>query len=702
MEPTTGKAKYYILMETLKEQILSGTIKPGQKLPSENELTREYALSRHTVRKALALLENEGYITAQHGKGTFCSERVIQRHNSKNIAVTGYDNSLIGQSSPIGITTIAHPQEKLGEMAAELILEKNQKSPGRRKQRQTPDFPGTHRKRIHRRKKSVNRDEKIEKNPREEKTMGMDAKTAILEQKTALGIEFGSTRIKAVLIGADNAPIASGDHEWENRYDNGVWTYTLEDIWTGLQDAYTKMAADVKEKYDITLTRVGAIGFSAMMHGYMAFDKAGNLLVPFRTWRNNITEEASEKLTDLFGFHIPQRWTIAHLYQAILNGEPHVADIDYVTTLAGYIQWKMTGERVVGIGEASGIFPIDSETNTYFADMIAKFDEAVADKAYSWKALDVLPHVLTAGDNAGVLTKEGAALLDMSGNLEAGIPLCPPEGDAGTGMAATNSVRVRTGNVSAGTSVFAMIVLEKNLSKVYPEIDMVTTPSGHPVAMVHCQNCTSDLNAWVNLFREFAQTFGMKISTNDLFGKLYNKALEGDADCGGLLAYNYFSGEHVTGFNEGRPVFARTPDAKFNLANFMRVNLFTSLGALKVGLDILMKEEHVQVDQILGHGGLFKTKGVGQKILAGAIDAPVSVMETAGEGGAWGIALLASYMINKEENETLEDYLDAKVFAGNAGTKMDPDPADVAGFEVFTERYKKGLPIERAAVESLK
>ena len=532
--------------------------------------------------------------------------------------------------------------------------------------------------------------------------MGMDAKTAILEQKTALGIEFGSTRIKAVLIGVDNAPIASGDHEWENRYDNGVWTYTLEDIWTGLQDAYTKMAADVKEKYDITLTRVGAIGFSAMMHGYMAFDKAGNLLVPFRTWRNNITEEASEMLTDLFGFHIPQRWTIAHLYQAILNGEPHVADIDYVTTLAGYIQWKMTGERVVGIGEASGIFPIDSETNTYFADMIAKFDEAVADKAYSWKALDVLPHVLNAGDNAGVLTKEGAALLDMSGNLEAGIPLCPPEGDAGTGMAATNSVRVRTGNVSAGTSVFAMIVLEKNLSKVYPEIDMVTTPSGHPVAMVHCQNCTSDLNAWVNLFREFAQTFGMEISTNDLFGKLYNKALEGDADCGGLLAYNYFSGEHVTGFNEGRPVFARTPDAKFNLANFMRVNLFTSLGALKVGLDILMKEEHVQVDQILGHGGLFKTKGVGQKILAGAIDAPVSVMETAGEGGAWGIALLASYMINKEENETLEDYLDAKVFAGNAGTKMDPDPADVAGFEVFTERYKKGLPIERAAVESLK
>ena len=503
-----------------------------------------------------------------------------------------------------------------------------------------------------------------------------------------------------MLVGDACKPVAQGDFTWENRLENGVWTYPLDEVWRGVQAAYAALAADVQARYDQPLTTVGCIGISAMMHGYLPFDAAGNLLVPFRTWRNNITEEASEKLTDLFGFHIPQRWTIAHLYQAILNGEPHVADIDYVTTLAGYIQWKMTGERVVGIGEASGIFPIDSETNTYFADMIAKFDEAVADKAYSWKALDVLPHVLTAGDNAGVLTKEGAALLDMSGNLEAGIPLCPPEGDAGTGMAATNSVRVRTGNVSAGTSVFAMIVLEKNLSKVYPEIDMVTTPSSHPVAMVHCQNCTSDLNAWVNLFREFAQTFGMKISTNDLFGKLYNKALEGDADCGGLLAYNYFSGEHVTGFNEGRPVFARTPDAKFNLANFMRVNLFTSLGALKVGLDILMKEEHVQVDQILGHGGLFKTKGVGQKILAGAIDAPVSVMETAGEGGAWGIALLASYMINKKDGEDLADFLDENVFKGNEGSTLAPEAEGVKGFDAFMNRYMKGLGIERAAVES--
>ena len=531
--------------------------------------------------------------------------------------------------------------------------------------------------------------------------MGMDAKTAILEQKTALGIELGSTRIKAVLIGADNAPIASGDHEWENRYDNGVWTYTLEDIWTGLQDAYTKMAADVKEKYDITLTRVGAIGFSAMMHGYMAFDKAGNLLVPFRTWRNNITEEASEKLTDLFGFHIPQRWTIAHLYQAILNGEPHVADIDYVTTLAGYIQWKMTGERVVGVGEASGIFPIDSETNTYFADMIAKFDEAVADKAYSWKALDVLPHVLTAGDNAGVLTKEGAALLDMSGNLEAGIPLCPPEGDAGTGMAATNSVRVRTGNVSAGTSVFAMIVLEKNLSKVYPEIDMVTTPSGHPVAMVHCQNCTSDLNAWVNLFKEFADSIGADVDMNQMYGTLYNKALEGDADCGGILSYGNYAGEPITNVEKGRPMVVRTPETKFNLANFMRSHLYTALGVIKVGMDILTKDEGVEIDTVLGHGGLFKTKGVGQKILADAINTPVVVMETAGEGGPWGMAILAEYMVKREEGEKLEDYLKNKVFGSDGGSRIDPDPEGVAGYEAFMETYKKGLDVERRACADL-
>ena len=530
--------------------------------------------------------------------------------------------------------------------------------------------------------------------------MGMDAKTAILEQKTALGIEFGSTRIKAVLIGADNAPIASGDHEWENRYDNGVWTYTLEDIWTGLQDAYTKMAADVKEKYDITLTRVGAIGFSAMMHGYMAFDKAGNLLVPFRTWRNNITEEASEKLTDLFGFHIPQRWTIAHLYQAILNGEPHVADIDYVTTLAGYIQWKMTGERVVGVGEASGIFPIDSETNTYFADMIAKFDEAVADKAYSWKALDVLPHVLTAGDNAGVLTKEGAALLDMSGNLEAGIPLCPPEGDAGTGMAATNSVAPRTGNVSAGTSIFAMVVLEKALSKVYPEIDMVTTPAGDPVAMVHCNNCTSDLNAWVELLAQNAELCGAKVNKGELFTKLFNLSLQGAPDCGGVIPVNYYSGEGVTHFDAGRPMLLRGPESDFSLANLMRANIYSAFATLAIGLDIL-NEEHVALDTLLGHGGLFKTPGVAQRYLAAAAHTAVTCTETAGEGGPYGMALLAAYRVEHADGETLANYLQNRVFAGAASTTLNPDAADEAGFAAFLKEYKKALCAERTAVETM-
>ena len=528
--------------------------------------------------------------------------------------------------------------------------------------------------------------------------MGMDAKTAILEQKTALGIEFGSTRIKAVLIGADNAPIASGDHEWENRYDNGVWTYTLEDIWTGLQDAYTKMAADVKEKYDITLTRVGAIGFSAMMHGYMAFDKAGNLLVPFRTWRNNITEEASEKLTDLFGFHIPQRWTIAHLYQAILNGEPHVADIDYVTTLAGYIQWKMTGERVVGIGEASGIFPIDSETNTYFADMIAKFDEAVADKAYSWKALDVLPHVLTAGDNAGVLTKEGAALLDMSGNLEAGIPLCPPEGDAGTGMAATNSVAPRTGNVSAGTSIFAMVVLEKPLSKVYPEIDMVTTPDGAAVAMVHCNNCTSDLNAWVDLLAESAALCGANIDKGALFTLLFNESLHGAPDCGGITPVNYISGESVTHLDAGVPLLLRRPDSAFTLANFMRANIYSAFATLAMGLEILRKE-NVAVNTLLGHGGIFKTPGVAQRYLAAAAGAPVTCMETAGEGGAWGMALLAAYRLHRADGETLAAYLNRCVFADAQSTTLFPDPAEQSGFAAFLTQYQTALKAERAVVK---
>jgi len=530
----------------------------------------------------------------------------------------------------------------------------------------------------------------------------METKQVIMEGKTVIGIEFGSTRIKAVLIGEDHAPVASGDHEWENRLENGIWTYTLEDIWTGLQDCYKKMTEDVQKQYGVAVEKLGAIGFSAMMHGYLAFDRAGELLVPFRTWRNTITQEASEALTEAFQFHIPQRWSIAHLYQAILNGEAHVPDVDFITTLDGYIHWQLTGEKVLGVGSASGMFPIDSDTKDYYASMIRKFDELVAPKGFPWKVADLLPKVLVAGDNAGTLTAEGAKKLDPTGTLQAGCPLCPPEGDAGTGMAATNSVKQRTGNVSAGTSVFAMIVLEKALEKVHEEIDMVTTPSGDAVAMVHCNNCTSDLNAWVNIFKEFAESFGMDVNMDQLFGTLYHKALEGDKDCGGLLAYNYFSGEHITGFEEGRPMFVRTPDSRFNLANFMRANLYTSLGALKVGLDILMKEEKVAVDRITGHGGLFKTKGVGQSILAGAMDATVSVMKTAGEGGAWGIALLASYMIQKDAGETLEDYLQQKVFGGDEGEKMDPNPEDVKGFDEFICRYRAGFPIERAAVDCLK
>ncbi len=528
-----------------------------------------------------------------------------------------------------------------------------------------------------------------------------NVKDVIESGKAVLGIELGSTRIKAVLIGEDHAPVASGDHEWENRLENGNWTYSLDDIWTGLRDSYQNLAADVQNRYGVTLKKIGSIGFSAMMHGYMAFDKEGNLLVPFRTWRNSTTGPAAKKLTDLFQYNIPLRWSIAHLYQAVLNGEDHVKDVAYFTTLAGYIHWKLTGVKALGIGDASGMFPIDIEKKDFHEEMIQKFDELVAEKNYPWKLREIMPKVMTAGEEAGTLTEEGARLLDESGSLEAGIPLCPPEGDAGTGMAATNSVARRTGNVSAGTSVFAMIVLEKELGKVYPEIDLVTTPDGSLVAMVHANNCTSDLNAWVGIFREFAESFGIKVDMNQLFGTLYNKALEGDADCGGLLSYGYLSGEFITGVDEGRPLFVRSPESKFNLANFMRVNLFTALGAIKVGMDLLLKEEDVAIDSILGHGGLFKTKGVGQRILAAAINAPVSVMETAGEGGPWGMALLAAYMKNKAQGENLEDYLAEKVFAGNEGSRMEPDPGDVEGYEVFTRRYKEGIAIEKAALASL-
>lgn len=525
-------------------------------------------------------------------------------------------------------------------------------------------------------------------------------KELILEGKTSLGIEFGSTRIKAVLIGEKHEPIASGSYDWENQLVDNIWTYSLEEIWKGLQACYADLVNDVEKQYGVKLETIGSIGFSAMMHGYMAFNQADELMVPFRTWRNNITGKATAVLTPLFGQQIPQRWSIAHLYQAILNGEEHVKDITYITTLAGYIHWMMTGKKVLGIGDASGMFPIDSAIMDYNQEMLDKFDNLVADKKYNWKIRQVMPKVLVAGEEAGVLTEAGAKLLDPTGTLQAGIPVCPPEGDAGTGMTATNSVAQRTGNVSAGTSVFAMIVLEKALSKVYDEIDMVTTPDGSPVAMVHSNNCTSDLNAWVGLFKETLETFGVKVDTNELYGTLYRKALEGDADCGGLLSYCYFSGEHITGFEEGRPLFVRKPESKFNLANFMKTNLFTTVGALKIGMDILQKED-VKVEKILGHGGLFKTKGVGQKVMADAMNVPVAVMETAGEGGAWGIALLAAYAKNKQENETLAAYLDTNVFAQAESILMEPEEAGVKEFENFMIRYKNGLPIEKAAVENL-
>lgn len=518
--------------------------------------------------------------------------------------------------------------------------------------------------------------------------------------KAVLGIEFGSTRIKAVLIGEDKSPIASGSHDWENSLVDGIWTYSLEEIWSGLQDCYSKMAADAEEKYGAKITKLASIGFSAMMHGYMVFDKDGKLLVPFRTWRNTITEQASKELTELFGYPIPQRWSIAHLYQAILNGEEHVKNIAFQTTLAGYIHWQLCGEKVLGVGEASGMFPIDIKTKDFNKKMIAQFDEKVKD--FDWKLEDILPDVLVAGENAGTLSEEGAKLLDPSGKLEAGVPMCPPEGDAGTGMAATNSVKVRTGNISAGTSVFGMVVLEHELKEVHPEIDLVTTPDGNLVGMVHCNNCTSDLNAWVNCFKEFLESLGVEVSMPKIYDAFYYEAEKGDPDCGGLLAYNYFSGEHTTGFEEGRPLFVRKPDNKFSFANFAKVNLYTALGALKTGLDIMLIDEGVKLDRITGHGGLYKTPRVGQQITANAINAPVSVMKTAGEGGAWGIALLADYMISKEDGETLDEYLENKVFAGNEGSVLDPQPDEVEGFNVFIERYKKGLAIERAAVDNLR
>lgn len=529
--------------------------------------------------------------------------------------------------------------------------------------------------------------------------MKSDAKSTIEAGKAILGIEFGSTRIKAVLIDQENKPIAQGSHTWENQLVDGLWTYSIEAIWAGLQDCYADLRANVKKQYGIEIETLAAIGISAMMHGYMPFNDKAEILVPFRTWRNTNTGKAAAELSELFVYNIPLRWSISHLYQAILNKEEHVKDITFLTTLAGYVHWQITGEKVLGIGDASGMLPIDPATKNYSAEMVAKFDKLVAPYGFSWKLTDILPKVLLAGENAGCLTEEGAKKLDVSGHLKAGIPVCPPEGDAGTGMVATNAVKQRTGNVSAGTSSFSMIVLEKDLSKPYEMIDMVTTPDGSLVAMVHCNNCTSDLNAWVNLFKEYQELMGMPVDMDEIFGKLYNNALTGDADCGGLISYNYFSGEPVTGLTEGRPLFLRTANDKFNLANFMRAHLYASVGVLKIGNDILFNEEKIKVDRITGHGGLFRTKGVGQRVLAAAINSPISVMETAGEGGAWGIALLGSYLVNNDKKQSLADFLDEKVFVGNAGVEVSPTAEDVAGFNAYIEKYKACLPVEEAAVK---
>ena len=544
----------------------------------------------------------------------------------------------------------------------------------------------------------------------------MSIKEMIDAGKTAIGIEFGSTRIKAVMVDEAGKPIAQGDYVWENQYENGVWTYSLDMIWTGLKEAYAKLLEDVKEKYDTVIKTTGAIGFSAMMHGYMAFNDKDELLVPFRTWRNTITGEAAAALTEEFGFNIPERWSIAHLHQTILNKEEHVKDISFFTTLAGYIHWQLSGEKVLGIGDASGMFPIDSRTRNYNKEYMEKYDRLLGSLGVSFKIEDILPKVLLAGNKAGVLSAEGAARLDVSGNLEAGIPLCPPEGDAGTGMVATNSVAVRTGNVSAGTSIFAMVVMEKALSKVHPEIDVVTTPVGDDVAMVHCNNCTSDINAWARIFREYSEAMGIEVDTNKLYTTMFKAALGGAPDCGGLMGFNYFSGEPVTGFEEGRPVFARKINADFSFANFMRLHLFSAVSTLKVGLDILLREEDVKVDKLYGHGGFFKTPEVGQRIMSAATGGPITVMETAGEGGAWGMAILALYLtkvISGSEGDnsgasdasdgslTLPDFLNNNIFAGESGSTITATAEEIKGFDEFMESFKAALPIERAAVETL-
>ena len=535
---------------------------------------------------------------------------------------------------------------------------------------------------------------------------GLDDRIALTAEKiragkTSLGIEFGSTRIKAVLIDDTYTTIAAGDYGWASHLEDGLWSYSQEEIWTGLQTAYAALAEDVENAYGEKLTRVGRIGFSAMMHGYLAFDKNGELLVPFRTWQNTNTSEAHEKLSELFQYNIPERWSIAHLYQAVLNDEEHIGKVDFFTTLAGYVHWKLTGKKVLGVGDASGMFPIDPTTHTYETEFIEKFNVIPEVAAQPWKLVDLLPEPLVAGTPAGTLTEEGAKLLDPTGTLQPGITFAPPEGDAGTGMVATNSVRVRTGNVSAGTSIFAMVVLEHKLERLHPEVDLVTTPAGDLAGMSHANNFTSDLNAWVGLFGQFAAAIGTPVDAGTLYGTLFRAAIADDVDsnCGGLINYPFRSGEFLAGLPEGRPLFARAPEARMSLGNFMRAQLFSAFSPVKIGMDVMTKDEGVAVDSLVGHGGIFTTPKVAQKILAAAFDTPIKVMSTAAEGGAWGMAVLADYLWHADQ--PLDEFLDARVFADAASTTENPDENDVAGFEEFFDRFRKGLPIEHVAIESI-
>lgn len=529
-----------------------------------------------------------------------------------------------------------------------------------------------------------------------------EVQQAIIDGNISLGIEFGSTRIKAVLIDTKGNILSVGGFNWENHYVDGVWTYPLDAVWIGVQAAFKQLADNVQNQYDLPLKKIAHIGISAMMHGYLAFNQQNELLVPFRTWRNSFTQAASHELTELFNYNIPQRWSIAHLYQAILNNEAHLTDIDFITTLAGYVHWQLTGEKVLGVGDASGMLPIDLDSKDYNASMMEAFHRHIQHKGFSWSLPQILPKVKVAGENAGTLTEQGALLLDPTGVLQAGSILCPPEGDAGTGMVATNSISEKTGNISAGTSAFAMIVLQKELSKVYEELDMVTTPAGKLVTMVHSNNSSSDINAWVGLFKEILTALNLPCDTDTLYQTLFLKALEGDADCSNLLSYGFYSGEHIVGLSEGCPCFMHPANSNFNLANFMRVHLYTAFAAMKIGVDILIQQEKVEISQILGHGGIFKTKNVVQKILASALNVPIATMQTASEGGSWGIALLANYLNEHQKGVSLDDYLNQQIFNSTSVSVVEPDAEISTGYNTFMQRYKKGLGIVKEAVLAFK